>query len=213
MSTVNALESTSGVKGQILDPNDPYGYQSMLPKGMTIKMLQDNAATAAADGQEKFGFRGVTSASDPLTAFLNKGIQETPEALKSSYGELFDSGNFGFRQPSAMGMDQATTGALSDKIKSGLTSKLGVAKSKLLNQSAADFAGRQQTYQGLADANVRNVMGVEAQSAAAREAAKQKKAALTSGLFGVAGAGAGAAVGGPAGAGVGGGIGSMVGSL
>ena len=211
MADVNAL-SAKPFKAMPVDPNlDPYGFQSVLPQGTTVKMLQDSVSKQAEP--ERFGFSGVSSASDPLVSFLNKGIQETPEALKDRYTELFDAGHYGFRQPSSMGMDKTAVGALNDKIRSGLTSRLGVSKTKLLNQAPADFAQRQGVYQGLADANVRRVMGIEAQSSAAREAAKQKRSALTSGLLGLGGTAAGAAVGGPAGAAIGGGLGSTAGGL
>lgn len=190
------------LKSEILGPGDV----SSLPFGVGYK---DPGSAPPAE----YGFRGLASSADPLTDFLNMGIQETPEALKTRYGDLFDTGSFGFRGPKSLGMDPSASAALSGKMRGKVQNLIGAKRQNLLNQVPFDFAQRQGTYQGLADANVRRVMGIEAQGAAAREAAKQKRAALTSGLLGVGGAVAGGAVGGGPGAMVGGGIGTGLGGL
>jgi len=216
MFSKQQLNQVKGLVGNV--GGDPKKFGDFLAVAPAVANLPqgvgDKLRPAIETKPEEFGFKGVAQAKDPLMEFLNRGARETPEALERRYGELFGGNEqFGFKGPSSMGMDAASTGALRGKLQSNLGKSLGRTRGALLRQAPIDFGQRQQVYQGLADANVRRVMGIEAQAQAAREAAKQKRSALTSSLFGLGGAAAGGAIAGPVGAGIGMGVGQTLGGL
>jgi len=158
---------------------------------------------------------GAAPQEDPLNKFLNEGAQESPEQLSERYGSLFDGTDFGFKKAGGLGIDPSVSAALNKRMQHNFTNMVGRERGALMRQVPQDFAQRQSVYQGLADANVRRVMGIEAQAEAARQAAKQKRGALTSSLLGLAGAAGGAMLmpANPmAGAMIGSGVGSTVGS-
>ena len=177
------------------------------------KKQQEQSVANQVQLQKDFATLPIGQQKDPLSSFLNRGISESPDQLKQKYSDYFDSGNFGFKKPSGLGMDAALTDAVSRKYNSKMNDLVGREKGNLMRAAPMDFASRQQGYQSLAVSSVRTLMAQEANANAASEAAKQKRSGMLSGLMGLAGAGGGALIGGPAGALIGGGLGSSLGGL
>jgi hypothetical protein len=142
---------------------------------------------------------------EATNAYLAQGAGEDLNALRSRFASLLAPSHF--NQGGGI-----TSGALADKINSQGAQNMDDINASFDRNMPFLYADRLKKFQGVSDANqeiLRQEDAIRAQQMAAKKA---KQRALTTGLVGLAGAGAGAYFGGPAGAQIGGGIGSLAGS-
>jgi len=156
-------------------------------------------ADAVLDANDK---KTRTSISDP---YLAQGAGETLDALKNRYAGLIQGSNFG-------GGGYGGSNPLANRLNQLRSQKLNDQATQLDLNMPLLYADRQKNFMDVSNSEKQILDQEEAMRQQAMAAKKAKQRAFTTGLLGLAGAGAGAYFGGPAGAQIGGGLGTMAGS-